>query len=105
MNINEKIKNVLELRKQLQTAETEFQYNSIIEFRLTCFAHGVPFENTGNSLFGNNVIFHSNEKGHMIAKNMIENGYANIRTYFSSDGELPYLVSFGFLPQVNSDCE
>jgi pseudouridine-5'-phosphate glycosidase len=103
MNINDKIKNVLELRKQSQTAETEFQYNSIFEFRSTCFAHGVPFENSGNSLFGNNVIYYSNEKGHVIAKNMIGNGYANMRTYYSSNGELPYLVSFGFLPQMNSD--
>lgn len=99
MNISDKIKNIQELRKQLQTAEIEFQYNSTIEFQLTCMAHVVPFENTGNSLFGNNVIFHSNEKGHVIAKNMIENGYANMRTYFSSSySELPYLVSFGFLP-------
>lgn len=95
MNIVDKIKNIQELRKQLQTAEIEFQYNSVIEFRLTCVAHGVPFENTGNSLFGNNVIFHSNEKGHLIAKNMIENGYLNMRTYLSSNGELPYLISFG----------
>jgi len=80
MNISDKIKNIHELRKQLQTAEIEFQYNSIIEFQLTCTAHVVPFEN------------------------MIENGYVNMRTYYSGNSdnnELPYLISFGFLPNVN----
>jgi len=108
MNISNKIKNIHELRKQLQAAEIAFQNNSIIKFQLTCAAVDMPFENAGNSLFGSNMIYYSNEKGHVIAKNMIENGYVNMRTYYSGNSynsELPYLIAFGFLPQINSDCE
>lgn len=104
MEISNKIKNIHELRKQLLAAEITLRNESALEFELICTNSSVPFEKMGNSLFANNLIYHSNEKGHIIAKNMIGNGYLNMRTYLSDNGELPYLISF-VLKQVIKDYE